>query len=603
MRYGYSFDTKPIKPDMEAFKWPTDHLSAGGPPDDIELTPAPSLLAPDGWEYPQAETFQLVRDERYMRGYVASAVFDPKTTSELIRRQCIIKTPPIPTELVNGRYLLKPIPGCIRARPGYTYCEAIHGDPTNTVTIAASHTLQSLKEILAPELYAKLEVTAVGYACNMWGCVASKERDARPAFYTRHGLKRNDRSAKHLPEGSFDGSYSIASTVGKGDGQGCVLPAAQIDNAEAQLQIQEMLSQLSIMGRLVLMASLNRFESAITDFHSLDNNVLSYGDSGPYMTGAQVNISSGTIDLTEAFSKLQGTWHPDVSDDPSYWTVATCLFRLPPGSDPGPFFLGRHGIYFHEQDVWIIWLVFRGNHVHSGTAPSIPPGAMLVEEVPEAVQHAWNQSGRENRSMTVGYISLAASMRSGSHAITRATNFGNEGAPKPHKDMQRTFAEHGKIVLGNTNNRYNKLGQELIYSLYNGMQEIGLKFNGSLEELASMWEYEDDNKALQRLSAPQVDIVRDAHTIARYRHYYAWHWEQSLIHYTRITKEAIATARAANALKQMDTSSYAPTERRPFLPPLVRKSALQPMESAVLASVLERRIRENYVSGVALANF
>lgn len=267
------------------------------------------------------------------------------------------------------------------------------------------------------------------------------------------------------------------------------------------------------------------------------------------------------------------------------------------GSDPGPFFLGRHGIYFHEQGVWIIWLVFRGNHVHSGTAPRIPPGASLVDEVPDAVQHCWNQTGEENRSMTVSYLPLAASTRNGTHAITRATQFGNEGVLKPHKIMQRTFAEHGHVVLGSTRNRLNKLGSELIYSLYNGMQDIGLKFSGSLDELARMWEYEDEDGGAHYLDAPPIDIVNDSITVARYRRYYTWHWEQSILHYTRVTKDNIASAQAANHFRQTDTSSYAPTECHPFLQPLIRKSAAPAAEPSIpIIAVKERHIRGNKVS-------
>lgn len=331
LRYGYSFDTIPLKPDVSAFRWPAVDLSCKGPPADIHLTPTPSIPAPDGWVYPQASVFELVEDERYLRRYVARTSFDPTTTADLIRRQCVLKTPPIPVELTEAGYTLLPIPGCIRARPGYSYCEAINGDSTNTITIAASHTLKSLKDILSDDLYLELERRAIGFACNMWGCPASDERAATPAFYTLPGLKRNDRSAKDYPEGSYEGSYSIATTVGKGDGQGCVLPAAQIDNPEARMQIREMLSQLAFMGRIVLRATLSRFESSVTDFHLLDNNVMSYGDSGPYLTSAQVNISAGIRDLAITIGKIQGKWHPDPVDDPSFWTVATLLFRLPPG--------------------------------------------------------------------------------------------------------------------------------------------------------------------------------------------------------------------------------------------------------------------------------
>lgn len=174
----------------------------------------------------------------------------------------------------------------------------------------------------------------------MWGCEASEDRPAKRAFYTWPGLKRNDRSNKDVLEGSYCGSYNIATTVGKGEGQGCVLPAAQIDDPAAQAQIGEMLNQLSFMGTVILKTTLNRFESTIIKFHALDNNLMSYGNFGPYMTGCQINISDSIQDLALSFGIAQGYWHPDFNDDFTRWTVCTLTFRLPPGM----FIIHRHHI-------------------------------------------------------------------------------------------------------------------------------------------------------------------------------------------------------------------------------------------------------------------
>lgn len=38
--------------------------------------------------------------------------------------------------------------------------------------------------------------------------------------------------------------------------------------------------------------------------------------------------------------------------------------------DPGPFCLGRGGIYCREVGAWIVFLVFKGNDMHSGFAPT-----------------------------------------------------------------------------------------------------------------------------------------------------------------------------------------------------------------------------------------
>ncbi|KAL0957307.1 hypothetical protein HGRIS_001117 [Hohenbuehelia grisea] len=47
------------------------------------------------------------------------------------------------------------------------------------------------------------------------------------------------------------------------------------------------------------------------------------------------------------------------------------MFRLPPGSDPGTFLLGRPGLYMRERDVVAAVLFFEGNDIHTGFAPSV----------------------------------------------------------------------------------------------------------------------------------------------------------------------------------------------------------------------------------------
>jgi hypothetical protein len=44
------------------------------------------------------------------------------------------------------------------------------------------------------------------------------------------------------------------------------------------------------------------------------------------------------------------------------------------GSDLGPFLLAQGGHIVHGN-VWILWLVFHGNELHSGTAPTVIPEA------------------------------------------------------------------------------------------------------------------------------------------------------------------------------------------------------------------------------------
>ncbi|KZP28218.1 hypothetical protein FIBSPDRAFT_885816 [Athelia psychrophila] len=292
-------------------------------PTNVELIAPPAEQVPDSWEYPAVSRYKLVCGERYLRGWVARAPYNTKSWANIKRRQVAVKTPPINIKLIDGRYTMQLIPGCIRAKPSISYCKALDGDPENTITIAASHTLKSLKEVLAPVHYTKFECTGIDYACNMWGCNTS---DSRPA----------------------------------------------------QVQIKEMLIQIAFMGTTVLEATLSRFESHVANFHMYNNNVMFFGDSGPSFTGIQINISSTIEDLTVAIGIIQADWHADQSDDCDYSTVCILLLRLPPGSDPGPFFLGQHGIYFYEPGVWILTMVFSGSHVQRGTAPWAPPPGLCL---------------------------------------------------------------------------------------------------------------------------------------------------------------------------------------------------------------------------------
>ena len=261
------------------------------------------------------------------------ANFDSATKPQLLDMQLRLTTAPGTTNppYRNGRFEPEPIACALQAWEGLPMAQTINGDPHNIVTVFACHTLRSMKKLLQPDIFENFKNVSVDLACNTWGCPETATRKARPAFFTHKGLKRNDRSATNLPPGSFDGSYNLASTVGKGDGQGCVFPAVQIDTAEGTAQINEILQQLAFLGDIVLKATLSRFEYEVTQFHSVDNNIFGFGGLKPYATGCQANVSSSTRNLAEAIGEGQGSYHPDKNDDLTRLTVATLLLRLPPG--------------------------------------------------------------------------------------------------------------------------------------------------------------------------------------------------------------------------------------------------------------------------------
>jgi hypothetical protein len=210
-------------------------------------------------------------------------------------------------------------------------CQSIDGDRMNTVTTGGYRTLESMKEYLGDEYPAFYSATE-RLLCNSWGCDGRDGREAREPFYTLKGLKRNDRSLKDLPPGCYDGSYNLASTVGKGEGQGCVIPSVQAMSPQGASQIKEILTDLAFIGDKVLQSLVLRFEYRVNDFNAKDNNIFGFGGLKPYATGCQANVSSATDDLVKSIGPAQGSWHPDRGDDWARWTIGTVCFRLPDGA-------------------------------------------------------------------------------------------------------------------------------------------------------------------------------------------------------------------------------------------------------------------------------
>lgn len=338
LRYGYPLNETPIRPPLdnpEFAHWPPDMISTEGEPPFKCMAPNRKEEPPKGFAYPEAQTYIVQKDHRFQRGYVALANFDSSTKKEIMDRQLRLTTAPGTTNppYRNGSFEPEPIACALQAYPGLPMAHTIDGDPQNIVTFFACHTLKSLEKSLKPEIYTSFESAMVDLACETWGCPETATRRARPPFFTHKGLKRNGRSPQNLPPGSHDGSYNLASTVGKGEGQGCVMPAFQIDTAEGTAQINRILQHLSFLGDIILRATLSRFEYEVTQFHSIDNNVFGFGGLRPYATGCQANVSSSTRNLAEAIGEGQGSWHPDKNDDYTRLTVAILLLRLPPGKE------------------------------------------------------------------------------------------------------------------------------------------------------------------------------------------------------------------------------------------------------------------------------
>lgn len=331
-----------------------------------------------------------------------------------------------------------------------------------------------------------------------WGREQTSDRQAVPAlFELTGGLKKNARSPKDLPKDLVDGSSSIASTRGEGDVRGIFLPAVQNTLPQAASHIGHILRILHCLYQLIMPCSVTRFEWEMIRWNSWDNNVHCFGGLGPNGTGCQNNLSSTfNSDLATAIGG-QGSWHTDGGDDALWFTLATIILRIPPGSDPRPFLLGRPGLYCHiqcEGELLIVFLVFKGNDPHSGFSPSINVEVCQAWiEAYNKVDALFRRAGPQNRCVYIDYGSMAATVRLAPMSFCPSLRFINDGAPLTRRAKQLNFAAHGAVVLGDAHARANRLGRELAYGYWNGLQHCNLRLKVPIDTFLSQVEYLDED--------------------------------------------------------------------------------------------------------------
>ncbi|KAJ6613902.1 hypothetical protein B0H10DRAFT_1951169 [Mycena sp. CBHHK59/15] len=249
---------------------------------------------------------------------------------------------------------------------------------------------------------------------------------------------------------------------------------------------------------------LSAFEWEITKFHMLDNNVFIFGGlNGPGATCCQYNSSSGKGSLADMIGRLQGYWHADISDPWVFWTFGILLLKLPPGSDPGPFMFGRCGIYVRETGILILYLVFRGNDLHCGYAPTYDDKAKA-------------------------------------------------------DCVKKNFAQHGQTVMGSHHDRYNRLGREIIWGAINVLKISGLKLAMSLDDLFRAIEYEDEDGNSRALEPLPINLDWDSEYILYMRGLFASFKQLSEEYLIRVTKDAYQSVQACFRLHCLSKQSLFP---------------------------------------------
>ncbi|KAK7021470.1 hypothetical protein R3P38DRAFT_2527025, partial [Favolaschia claudopus] len=273
----------------------------------------------------------------------------------------------------------------------------------------------------------------------------------------------------------------------------------------------------------------------------------SFGGLLPGCTSCQMNVSSDGFDLAHFIGSHQGAWHTDIGDDWTRWTLVTMLLNLPPGSDPGAFCLGRCGLYVREADAWIVFLVFRGNDLHSGFAPTTPPVA--VEDVNKLV----NAAG-PNRVVYVSYPSRVATTRAGSMSMSPPTNFWNSGSMSAAKTEQRHFTDTSSTqIFGGLETKANRLAREAAYSFANALTHSGIQLDITLTDLMQRMTYRCDNGQTKTIGPPPFDITHQAVEMNRWWRFYEWHRNLCNKYLIRITKSFAMHKHKSKQLKLRPT--------------------------------------------------
>lgn len=306
-----------------------------------ELVPPTPFPSPDPQKiyYPTSQKYTLVKTDKYRCGCVYYSDFSTsaQTKETLSQRLHHIRTPPgVNPILVDGKYVVTPIPGMIQATPGVPIAQYLNDDSSKLITVCCLHTLSTISEY--PEGHNVKTWATELYALTFGEPACGDSPGRTPVYATK--LKRNLRSGEGN-KNRYLGSFSLAVTKGEGQGNGVIIPTAQqMLLQDEQDTISRILLLLSKINTVVLSCSISRFELKMIEFNNLDNNIFSFGTFGSesHHTGCQLNVSSGTADLWDTIGNLQGSWHSDRNDCIFRFTCLTLLFRLPPGMTKLPVF-------------------------------------------------------------------------------------------------------------------------------------------------------------------------------------------------------------------------------------------------------------------------
>ncbi|THU79966.1 hypothetical protein K435DRAFT_874867 [Dendrothele bispora CBS 962.96] len=443
----------------------------------LQLCPNSNTTSPpEGFTFPKAPVYyrNKTSDLQFRRSYFYSCSVSTDQAhkdAEKAHLNLVVSPPeviPAGYDQVRQSFDMDPIQGMIEMPlPGVSFVVYLDNDPNRLITMACFQTMESLSFY---HEFPRIRFLVDSLWSNTWG-----NRHELP-FY-KLGLKHNARSSKPV-EGSAAGSYSLGVTVGEGQGKGIVQPAVQLTTPAFVLRHHRLLVTLHELFRLIVPLCISKLEWDVTNVRAEELNVFCTGGLAPAHSSVQKNVSPGRKggSLIAFIGIIQGKWHSDSKDDKNHWTLLVVFLRIPPGSAAGDFLLARPGLYARaypdKQGHVVFFLLFKGNDLHTGTAPTTDDDAWktYIAELEELYKYV----GDENRVVYVLYPSHAAFHRDAGIAVSAKTGYDNADGSSSVK-TPHTFADDGFPILGGYDDWKCRLAREHYIHQYNSARAKGLQ--------------------------------------------------------------------------------------------------------------------------------
>ncbi|KAF6743976.1 hypothetical protein DFP72DRAFT_826788, partial [Ephemerocybe angulata] len=387
-------------------------------------------------------------------------------------------------------YDAAPILGMVKMVPGIpmVYHVRQSGEPSETPKTYTNCCVQTLASLQHYSDYDKIEASAMAILKLTYR--SPKEGIPRISSFD---FKHNDRTQAAGQTTSKDGSFSIATTVMKGEGQGFGLPAQQVNSTEAKQHLPTLLWELNTLASLVMPKCMSKFEWEMIKWHIQFNNVVQTGSHPAGPTSVQLNISSFRVALEEALAK-QGKWHSDPQDAITCPTFLALVINISKKGDPGAFAVSQGGQYLRENEP-LVMAEFRGNNVHTGDAPH-ESWEDFINRIVEMYGDRWDEAGEANRHIYVGYQADQIASRTGGQNFGPHDPLGNYHAEQTHRLRALNITQDGVTALGGLIPHAQHVATELVMQLWNGLQACNIDVDWDVQDLMEKMSITVDDKCM-----------------------------------------------------------------------------------------------------------